>query len=133
MIRMKNPIIAVAVIWMVSLCLTDLAPEPILKDAEGAVAKSWYSTYLERLEEERLAKKKGRLPTGWDIPGEPGNWVPRKSLVTSKIFTRNHAFLFKMRREEIEGGKQERIPELFKGYKFFSKSIFSSQRNFFLS
>ena len=61
MIRMKYPIIAVAVIWMVSLCLTDLAPEPILKDAEGAVAKSWYTTYLERLEEERLAKIKGNL------------------------------------------------------------------------
>ena len=63
MIRMKYPIIAVAVIWMVSLCLTDLEPEPtILKDAEGAVAKSWYTTYLEGLEEERLAKIKGRLP-----------------------------------------------------------------------
>ena len=59
---MKYPIIAVAVIWMVSLSLTDLAPEPtILKDAEGAVAKSWYTTYLERLEEERLAKMKGNL------------------------------------------------------------------------
>ena len=59
---MKYPIIAVAVIWMVSLSLTDLAPEPtILKDAEGAVAKIWYTTYLERLEEERLAKMKGNL------------------------------------------------------------------------
>ena len=61
-IRMRYPIIAAAVIWMVSLCLTDLAPAPILKDAEGTVAKSWYTTYLEGLEEERLAKIKGRLP-----------------------------------------------------------------------
>ena len=61
-IRMKYPMIAVAVIWLVSLSLTDLAPEPtIVKDAEEAGAQSWYTTYLERLEEERLAKMKGNL------------------------------------------------------------------------
>jgi hypothetical protein len=36
---MKYPTIAVAVIWLVSLSLTDLAPEPtIVKDAEEAGA-----------------------------------------------------------------------------------------------
>ena len=62
MIRMRYTVIAAAAILMVSLCLTDLAPAPILKDSEGVVAKSWYTTYLEGLEEERLAKIKGRLP-----------------------------------------------------------------------
>ena len=62
MIRMRYTVIAAAAIFMVGLCMTDLAPAPILGDAGGVVAKSWYTTYLEGLEEERLAKMKGRLP-----------------------------------------------------------------------
>jgi hypothetical protein len=51
-----------AVIWLVGLSLTDLAPEPnIMKDAGEAGAQSWYTTYLELLEAERLAKMKGNL------------------------------------------------------------------------
>ena len=38
---------------------------------------------------------------GWDIPGEPGNQVPTKSLFHSEIFARNHVFLFNIQSEEI--------------------------------
>jgi hypothetical protein len=57
---MKYPTIAMAVIWLVGLSLTDLAPEPtIVNDAGEAGAQSW--SYLKRLEAERLAKMKGNL------------------------------------------------------------------------
>jgi hypothetical protein len=59
---MKYPTIAIAVIVLVGFSLTDLAPEPnIVKDAGEAGAQSWCTTYLAKLEEERLAKMKGNL------------------------------------------------------------------------
>jgi hypothetical protein len=29
---------------------------------------------------DQIGEKSRGLRTGWDIPGEPGNWVPRNSL-----------------------------------------------------
>ena len=59
---MLYPTIAIAVIVLIGFSFADLAPEPnIVKDAGAAGAQSWYTTYLAKLEAERLAKMKGNL------------------------------------------------------------------------
>ena len=40
---------------------------------------------------------------GWDFPGEPGNQVPRKSLVSSEILARHHAFLCERKWFHVKG------------------------------
>ena len=48
-----------------------------------------------------------QLTSGCDILGEPGNQVPMKSLVSSEVFDRNHAFLVNIQSEEIYSSNQQ--------------------------
>lgn len=56
-------------------------------------AKSAQITLFEAVVSRDIAENTAITMAGRDIPGEPGNRVPTKSLVSSEIFARHHAFL----------------------------------------